>query len=84
MFKRTFYYESYLLEGQTRVNGTTISQLNKLLWMVLLLFNSIEDLSSSSHAIAEVVKCFLMSVDEEWIEATCELSSCSGSVTLNR
>ncbi|KAF8418793.1 hypothetical protein EV426DRAFT_617275 [Tirmania nivea] len=71
MLKSTFYYDSYILEGQTRVDGNTISQLNKLLWMVLLLFNSIKDLSSSSHAIAEVVKCFLLSVDQEWIDATC-------------
>lgn len=39
--------------------------------MALLLFNSIKDLSSSSHAIAEVVKCFLISVDQEWIDAIC-------------
>ncbi|KAF8458403.1 hypothetical protein BGX38DRAFT_1153672 [Terfezia claveryi] len=71
MFNNTFYYDSYILEGQIRVDGNTISRLNKLLWMALLLFNSIKDLSSSSHAIAEVVKCFLMSVDQEWIDATC-------------
>lgn len=84
MFKSTFYYDSYISEGQTKVDSNTISHLNRLLWMALLLFNSIKDLSSSSYAIAEVVKCFLMSVDQEWIDATCELSSCSSRVTLNR
>lgn len=74
MMQNTFYYDAYISEGKTIVEHSTLLQLNKLLWIVLLMLNSTTEITSSHHLVTTILNCFFLSVDQEWIDMSCELS----------